>query len=370
MSDTNTQLDNLDTLQSDTEVATESLLAARATMVSVEDIVTAAIEKGGLSDDAAQLMQVITDHVAEQIDAPEPIDLGLESLEYSDRLIASDYALAKVRTTLESIDSDLQVSTEGLFDIFRSQNTKNKNWIEETRKELTDLKTGIVRSDSKDIQVKGITRSEGYLEGTDRSLRELATILNDHGTTVLSEAKELAKVAERLRNGNTNYQQVSNVMRGVRITGPGGKREYNSGLLLGGNALRLFLSEGKSQVETEKDKESVTVNVTGENAITAIDDALKLLTVMSKAVAQNDKLEKEVDSASDKGTSKAILYGFFFGEYANYSPDFNRRVRRIWGRDKQDAKSKEVRCSFGLIKQTMTAARAAVEEIIRVAKKF
>ncbi|QXO10830.1 hypothetical protein pEaSNUABM54_00004 [Erwinia phage pEa_SNUABM_54] len=363
-------LDDLDDLNDDVEVATESLVGARELLCGLESIVEAALQNGGLSDDAAQILQKVATHVSEQTDQPDEADLGLESLAYSDRLIATEYALGKLRSSIESIDADLQVSTEGLFDIFRSTNSKTRSWVAESRKVVSKLKGSIDKTKKVTVNVPGITDREGYLEGSDRSLLALANILKKHTDNVVNQAGSVAKVAERLRNGNADFDRASDDMDRITITTPDGNGSYDSGELLGGVELSLTIGGTESEAKYSKVGGSASVEITGENAVVALDAAERLLGIMEGALRRFDEIERGADSADGKGSGKALIYLFLFSYLAVLSPDFRRRIGRVFSGDRQNDRVAELKAAFDLSKLAMKASRVAVDEVISVAKKF
>lgn len=363
-------LDDLDDLGDDVDVATESLVSARDMLVGLESIVEAALQNGGLSDDAAQILQHVANRVAEQTDQPDDADLGLESLAYSDKLIATEYALNKLRASIESIDADLQISTEGLFDIFRSTNAKTRSWVSESRKVLTKLKTSIDKTKKVTVNVPGITDREGYLEGSDRSLLALATILKKHTDSVVNQAGQVAKIAQRLRDGDADFDRARDDMDRLTITGPSGNGDYASGELLGGVELSLTLDGASSEAKYSKVGGSVSVEVSGDNAVVAVDSALRLLGIMEEALRRFDEIERGANGADSKGTGKFLAYAFLFNYLAILSPDFRRRIGRVFSGDRQNDRVAEVKAAFDLSKLAMKASRVAVDEVISVAKKF
>lgn len=363
-------LDDLDDLSDDVEVATESLINARELLVGLESIVEAALQNGGLSDDAAQILQKVSTHVAEQTDQPDDADLGLESLAYSDRLIATDYALGKLRGSIESLDADLQISTEGLFDIFRSTNAKTRSWISESRKILTRLKSTVDKDKTVTASVSGISDSEGFLEGGDRSLLALAGILKTHTDKVVNEAGNVAKIAERLRDGDADFDRARDDMDRITISTPSGNGDYDSGSLLGGVELTLSIDGTSSGSKLSKVSDSASVEISGANVITTVDSAMRLLGIMEQALRRFDEIERGAGSADSKGTGKFLAYGFLFSYFAFLSPDFRRRIGRVFSGDRQNDRVAELKASFDLSKNAMKASRIAVDEVISIAKKF
>lgn len=365
-------LEETDDVIDDVEVSQESLESGIRLLSSLESIVESALQNGGLSDDAAQILQTVTSQVGDEQDLDDT-DLGLESLAYSDRRNATNYALSRLQYTREQLEEELSVSQEGLFDLFKSSNSQNRDWIAKALRNISAAKAAI--KDPKATvtrNIAGINDREGFVDGADRSGRLLAGILNTYPQDVDAVASEVAKVAERLRDGGENYDHASADMSNIDVPLPKGMQSkgdvHTSGPLFGGTELQMKMSGDRSAAKSTSSRETASVEYTGENALNVLKDAEKLVGFMEKTQTYLDGVEKQLSKADAKGTGKVVAYAFLFNYFALISSDVRRRLYRSAVADDQDNKLGEARAAMLLIKEAMKSARKYVEAAVSAAE--
>lgn len=383
MSEDDEDLDDLDELEDDVEVATESLMSARDLLTSLESIVETALQNGGLSDDAAQILQQVTDHVTNEVDA-DPVDLGLESLAYTDRLVATDYALTRLRAAQESIDADLNVSTEGFFDIFRSFAGKSESWAKNTI-EACEAARKNLNGKSEPIEVKVDGPASGSLaSNASTTFSTLTAIVGPFNAEVRKNAVEMAEIVKTLNNGKSDYNATVAKMDAISLQmpsvfntiGTGGAKRYSgkaTPVLLGGRQLVMKLTGESSVSECGKTGTSATIRVTPQEVSKALGDVEKYAHAVIDAVAQyKDTSSKVWDSAQVASTTAQ-----FFASHAVtlaigmlISADTRRAVKRQFTKDSQGDKVTEVGRAFETVKNAIKVGRVAAAEVLSIAKKF
>lgn len=138
----NDELIELDEASDELAASTESLVVIALALENLTEQVETSLGNGGLSDDAAGILSTSVNALADQAGVDEPT-LGLESITYGDRVIATTYGIEQLRAVSTNVEQRLAVSTEGLFDLFRGFTAKTGKWADAFAKELSDVKAKV-----------------------------------------------------------------------------------------------------------------------------------------------------------------------------------------------------------------------------------
>jgi hypothetical protein len=368
-------LDEIDDISDEAEVSQESLISARGLLASLEDIVETALAQGGLSDDAAQILQRVTDHVTDEAGVDDA-DLGLESLAYTDRVIATEYAKGRLKTAIESIDGELQISTEGLLDIFRSFAGKTKNWAEESLAAISKARAAINDRNAKaDVEIK-LGEAGNVKSATTNTFGLLSALVGDYNGKVLNAGKTMADAVSDLNDGDFDYDEANANVGRVDIPMPNGFSKDIHGAkatpaLLGGTQLLVALRGAKSEAEMVTVKGTTSVTVSASEALAMLDEAEKYLRKVQHYVTGMKSVDKAIDNSAKHQSETATKSFMFTGIWALlYSADYRRSWYRVFKSDEQKGKLGELKAAFQLTKESIGAGRAAVSTVLSVAKKF
>lgn len=368
-------LDEIDDISDEAEISQESLISARDLLVSLEDIVETALAQGGLSDDAAQILQRVTDHVTDEAGVDDA-DLGLESLAYTDRVIATEYAKGRLKTAIESIDGELQISTEGLLDIFRSFAGKTKNWAEESLTAISKARAAITDRNAKaDVEIK-LGEAGNVKSATTNTFGLLSSLVGDYNGKVLSAGKTMADAVSDLNDGDFDYDEANANVGRVDIPMPNGFSKDIHGAkatpaLLGGTQLMVAMRGAKSEAEMVTVKGTTNVTVSASEALAMLDEAEKYLRKVQHYVSGMKSVDKAIDNSSKTQSETASTSFLLTGFWALlYSADYRRSWYRVFKSDEQKGKLGELKAAFQLTKESIGSGRAAVSTVLSVAKKF
>lgn len=371
-------LDDIDELSDDVNASQESLGNSIRLLLGLESVVETALQNGGLSDDAAQILQTVTNNVTEE-QGLDDTDLGLESLVYADRRNATHYALDRLRATRESLEDELAVSTEGFFDLFRSFSSKMKNWVVSSRRNIAAAKSAI-KDKSKTATVR-LPGADGDFQAiAQRSSGTLLEVLGDFGQVSYGSAAMLTKMASDLADGDNNYDQVAGEIDSLKIgypksfteMAPSGMDDGKASLpLLGNFTLALCLDARDSEADSYKVRENHTAEVTGAQALAALDDADKVVQAVANFISNFDKSKKMANASGDKKITGSTVIASMFGPFALLSSDYRRALYRQFTHlsDPQLKKAGEVVASFELVKEAADTSRKYVAEVIDIAEK-
>lgn len=376
--DDDEKLDDLEEVGDELDASQESLCNARDLMTSLEAMVVTALQNGGLSDDAAQILQTVTDHVTNEAGLDDT-DLGLESLAYCDRKNATNYALGRLQATIESIDSELQISTEGFFDIFRSFNSKMKDWVVNSRRNIAAAKAAI-KDKNKTASVT--------LPGEDGDFSKIATVSADtlvdvlgvYGKKAYVAAKVLTDMGKEMADGDNHYETVASKISGIDVGYPASFNQNTpSGMgdgkasapLLGDFALALSLDGRDSESDIVKVREKHEGEVTGAQAIAALDQASKVVDAVGNFIGQFDGMKKTANDSGDRHVTGHAYLATILGPGALLSADYRRALYRQFTahKDPQHLKAGEVVGGFELVKDAASASRKYVAAVIAISTK-
>jgi hypothetical protein len=368
-------LDEIDDISDEAEISQESLISARDLLVSLEDIVETALAQGGLSDDAAQILQRVTDHVTDEAGVDDA-DLGLESLAYTDRVIATEYAKGRLKTAIESIDGELQISTEGLLDIFRSFAGKTKSWAEESLGAISKARAAITdRSAKADVEIK-LGEAGNIKAATTNTFGLLSSLVSDYNAKILASGKTMSDAVAELNDGDFDYDEANAKVGRVDIPVPNGFAKDIQGAkatpaLLGGTQLLIALRGAKSEAELVNVKGTTSVTISASEALAMLDEAERYLRKVQNYVSGMKSVDKAIDGSSKLQSETATKSFMVTGLWALlYSADYRRSWYRVFKSDEQKGKLGELKAGFQLTKESIGAGRAAVSTVLSVAKKF
>ena len=371
-------LDDLDELEEDSNVSQESLVSARELLTSLEAMVETALQNGGLSDDAAQLLQTVTNHVTNEAGLDDT-DLGLESLAYCDRKNATNYALGRLKATLESIDSELQISTEGFFDIFRSFNSKMKDWVASSRRNVMATKATI-KDKNKSASVTLPGEDGDFSAIASLTANTLTEVLGTYGKKAYVAAQTLTDLGKEFADGDNHYETVAGKISGIDVGFPSSFNQPTpsgmgdgkaSGVLLGDFALALSLDDRDSESDIVKVREKHQGEVTGAQVITALDESIKVIDAVSNFISQFDGMKKTANNSGDPHVTGPTYLAAMMGPAALLSADYRRALYRQFTKykDPQSNKAGEIVAGFELVKDAASASRKYVAALIAIATK-
>lgn len=371
-------LDDLEDVEDESNVSQESLASARELLTSLEAMVETALQNGGLSDDAAQLLQTVTDHVTNEAGLDDT-DLGLESLAYCDRKNATNYALGRLQATIESIDGELKISTEGFFDIFRSFASKMKDWVASSRRNVAAAKATI-KDQNKSATVTLPGEDGDFAAIASLSANTLTDVLGVYGKKAYVAAKTLTDLGKELADGDNHYETVSGKISGIDVGFPSSFNQPTpsgmgdgkaSGVLLGDFALALSLDNRDSESDIVKVREKHQGEVTGAQAIAALDESIKVIDAVSNFISQFDGMKKTANDSGDRHVTGATYLASVMGPAALLSADYRRAVYRQFtnSKDPQNNKAGEVVAGFELVKDAASASRKYVAALIAISTK-
>lgn len=371
-------LDELDDVNDELESSQESLCNARDLLTSLEAMVETALQNGGLSDDAAQILQTVTNHVTNEAGLDDS-DLGLESLAYCDRKNATNYALGRLQATIESIDSELQISTEGFFDIFRSFSSKMKDWVVSSRRNIAAAKAAI-KDKNKSATVTLPGEDGDFAKIATVSVDTLTDVLGVYGKKAYVSAKALTDMGKEMADGDNHYETVAGKISGIDVGYPSTFNQNTpSGMgdgkasapLLGDFALALSLDGRDSESDVVKVREKHEGEITGAQAIAALDQAGKVIDAVANFIGQFDGMKKTANNSGDYHTTGHAFLASMLGPAALLSADYRRTLYRTFtaSKDPQWVKAGEVIAGFELVKDAAGASRKYVAALIAISTK-
>lgn len=371
-------LDDIDDLSDDVNASQESLGASIRLLLGLESVVETALQNGGLSDDAAQILQTVTNNVTEE-QGLDDTDLGLESLVYADRRNATHYALDRLRATRESLEEELTISNEGFFDLFRSFSSKMKNWVQSSRRNIAAAKSSIKdKAKTATIRLPG---DEGdFAAIAQRTSGTLTEVLGEYGKGAYNAATILTKLSSEMADGDNDYDSIGNEINNVN---PGYPKSFTelapSGMgdgkasapLLGSFTLALSLDSTDSEADSYKVREHHQGEVNGAQALAALEDADKVVQAVAGFISTFDNHKKLAKGSSDVKVTGAALIASAFGPFALLSSDYRRLIYRQFTHlsDPQRKKAAEVVAAFELVKETADTSRKYVAEVLDIAGK-
>lgn len=376
--DDDEDLDDIDDITDDVNASQESLNNSLRMVIALENFVETALAKGGLSDDAAEMLQTVTNNVSEDQDL-DPTDLGLESLAYADRRNATDYALDRLRHMRAGLESELTVSNEGFFDLFRSFSSKMKDWVASSRRNIAAAKSAI-KDKNKTATVRLPGEEGDFATIAQRSHEALADCLGEYGKRSYASAGVLTKLATEMADGDNNYESVAGEIDKIQLGYPKGFTELApKGMddgkatppLLGDVTLALCLDARDSEADSFKVREHHDGEVTGAQVLAALEDADKIVQAVAGFISSFDNQKK-----LSKGTDKVKVTGAAFlasalGPAALLSADYRRLLYRNFTSlsDPQRKKAGEVMASFELVKEAASVSRKYVAAVLAIAER-
>ena len=371
-------LDDIDELSDDVNASQESLGASIRLLSSLEALVETALQNGGLSDDAAQILQTVTNQVTED-QGLDDTDLGLEALVYADRRNATHYALDRLRATRESLEDELSVSNEGFFDLFRSFSSKMKDWVNNSRRNIAAAKSAI-KDKAKTATIRLPGNDGDFATIAQRTSGALTEVLGDYGHNAYTAAGILTKLSSELADGDNDYDSVAREIGNVNLGFPKGFTELTPSSmgdgkatppLLGGFTLALSLDARDSEADSYKVREYHQGDVNGAQALAALEDADKVVQAVASFISNFDKHKKLAKGSEDKKVTGSTLIASMFGPLALLSADYRRALYRQFTNltDPQRKKAAEVIAAFELVKETADTSRKYVAEVLDIAGK-
>lgn len=271
-------LEDLDELEEDEEATMESLASTIDHIEAMQALAQESLDNdgAGLPEAAAKMLNLSVEELTQRLNVEMPY-LSVEAYAYLDQVQATREIMDKLDTVKLSVEERLTYTEEGFLDIFRTRTQILENWSKDTKERVAKLRNALRKVKTKEpVTVKDVGQGDlnkRFME----SSNDLENIISGYAGDVSGPAKELAKLATRLRSDSKSEVDAT-IAKILAVKVPVPPSATKPGL----NGIRVVYDGDDVKVVTDKTKGSV-----GKLDLTNLDAALRTIDSLADTVMTN-----------------------------------------------------------------------------------